>query len=333
MFIVGMIAETFIHPGSGQSLGAIDLPVARERASGLPYIAGSSMKGAFRQVHDDRAQKETDKEKREGLKNKIYKYFGKELGSEGAGAVLFSDARLLILPVRSLTTRFVLLTCPMLLRRLDRDLERIGDAGLGPATLSVDAEVMLVHPESPLIETEHYLEDRSFKAKRLNAETIQGVDYLLGKVVGDAAKEMRKFVGIVSDDDFLWFCSFGLHVQARNNLDKRKVSKNLWYEELLSPDTVFYTMLGDRLADGDSCAEDVLAELKYLQVGGNETLGQGWFRLCKSSSVSKKTQVVSTARAVTEQQPNKGGVPESASPTVAAKPKVGSGKKGGRRGR
>jgi CRISPR-associated protein Cmr4 len=31
--ILGMLAETFIHPGTGQSVGAIDVPVAREAAT------------------------------------------------------------------------------------------------------------------------------------------------------------------------------------------------------------------------------------------------------------------------------------------------------------
>ena len=43
----GLLAETFLHPGSGQSDGAIDLKVAREAVTGYPYIPGSAVKGAL----------------------------------------------------------------------------------------------------------------------------------------------------------------------------------------------------------------------------------------------------------------------------------------------
>ena len=37
-----------LHAGTGQGAGAIDLPVAREKATGLPYLPGSSLKGVLR---------------------------------------------------------------------------------------------------------------------------------------------------------------------------------------------------------------------------------------------------------------------------------------------
>ena len=46
--IMGMLAETFLHPGSGQTANAIDLPVAREKTTNYPVIPGSSLKGALR---------------------------------------------------------------------------------------------------------------------------------------------------------------------------------------------------------------------------------------------------------------------------------------------
>src|SRR5215208_7026690 len=37
-----------LHAGTGQSVGAIDLPIARERPTGVPLLPGSSLKGALR---------------------------------------------------------------------------------------------------------------------------------------------------------------------------------------------------------------------------------------------------------------------------------------------
>ena len=37
-----------LHAGTGQGIGAIDLPIAREKATGIPYLPGSSLKGVLR---------------------------------------------------------------------------------------------------------------------------------------------------------------------------------------------------------------------------------------------------------------------------------------------
>jgi CRISPR-associated protein Cmr4 len=86
---------------------------------------------------------------------------------------------------------------------------------------------------------------------------------------------------VVHNDDFQWFASYGLPVNARNKLDSNKKSENLWYEESLAPDTLLYSMLFER-------KENALDDIKgmfnnsnnsrpYLQLGGNETVGMGWF--------------------------------------------------------
>lgn len=37
-----------LHAGTGQGTGVIDLPIAREKATGIPYLPGSSVKGTLR---------------------------------------------------------------------------------------------------------------------------------------------------------------------------------------------------------------------------------------------------------------------------------------------
>src|SRR4051794_4247895 len=51
-------AQTGLHPGSGTALGAVDLPVQRERHTQWPTIPGSALKGILRDVC-----RETAKEK------------------------------------------------------------------------------------------------------------------------------------------------------------------------------------------------------------------------------------------------------------------------------
>jgi CRISPR-associated protein Cmr4 len=110
--LLGLLAETSIHSGAGSSGGLVDLPVAREAATDYPYLAGSSLKGALRQWAADA-----------GLDNDTKAVFGEQ---ESAGGILVSDARLLMLPVRSLDTSYKWITSPHLLERLHRDAARAG---------------------------------------------------------------------------------------------------------------------------------------------------------------------------------------------------------------
>ena len=41
-------AQTGLHPGSGTALGAVDLPIQRERYTQWPVIPGSTLKGILR---------------------------------------------------------------------------------------------------------------------------------------------------------------------------------------------------------------------------------------------------------------------------------------------
>lgn len=110
--ILYLQALTPLHPGSGTALGAVDLPVQRERHTNWPVIPGSSVKGVLREA--------TPTELRQRL-------FGTG-DSEGtpAGTLSFTDARLLAFPVRSLKNVFAWVTCPQALQRWSRDAGLVG---------------------------------------------------------------------------------------------------------------------------------------------------------------------------------------------------------------
>jgi CRISPR-associated protein Cmr4 len=257
--LLGMLAETAIHPGTGRSGGVIDLPVAREAATDYPFIAGSSLKGALRD------KTETVLEKGKELADR---WFGK---ADNAGELLVSDARLLLLPVRSLTGSYRWLTCPHIVERLCRDMKRSG--------LSIDASVPKV--DKGTVHTsgagEIYLEERQFS---IDGKPDDKLIKLLGSLTPHKASRARidKTLAIVADDDFAWFARYALPVQARNVLDdETKQSKNLWYEESLPADTLMYAVIAGR----NNAAEETLKSLfendAYMQVAGNETVGAGWF--------------------------------------------------------
>lgn len=255
--IMGMLAETSIHPGAGRNLGVIDLPVAREAATDYPVVVGSSLKGALKDLFrkDEANQKSL---------------FGE---SDNAGQLLVSDARLLLLPVRSLTGAYKWVTCPHLLERFSRDKQRAGLLPTNTKTMVVKESEALGDGKDSL-----YLEQRQFTMSgTVDAKIVKDVGELIANETtrGRLAKQLV----ILADEDFAWFARYGLSVQARNVLDpEKKTSNNLWYEETLPPDTVMYALIAERNAGTAlTTLHETLKKEKYLQAGGNETIGQGVF--------------------------------------------------------
>ena len=253
--MLGLLAETPIHPGAGRGMGVVDLPVAREAATDYPVLVGSSLKGALRDKTDENTANER---------------FGKP---EKAGDLLVSDARLLLLPVRSLTGAYRWATCPHLIERYIRDCARAGRRTKSPARLEVKEGEVLTSGSGKL-----FLEERQFS---IGDEPASDLGHIIGPLLlhQDTRERLHGQIAVLHDDDFAWFVRYGLSIQARNSLeDETKKSKNLWYEETLPPDTVLYALITGR----SDTALDTLDSLfpdsdPYLQAGGNETVGQGWF--------------------------------------------------------
>lgn len=256
--LIGLLAETSLHPGTEQSTGVVDLPVARESSTGYPVIVGSSLKGALRDLA------------RQKKSNYIKDIFGEQ---DNAGVVAVTDARLLLLPVRSLTGHFKWVTCPYLLERFIRDSKLAGR--------DVTFDIPLPEKEQAVAADNYdglFLEELTFQVEKRDiaalVAAIQAVIYHRS-----VQERLSGQLVILNDNDFNYFASYGLQVNARNNLDEEtKTSKNLWYEETLPADSLFYAILMAR-----SGKENMLQGIKelfngrpYLQVGGNETVGQGW---------------------------------------------------------
>ncbi|WP_377295391.1 type III-B CRISPR module RAMP protein Cmr4 [Rhizobium sp. SG2393] len=270
--ILSLVAETHIHVGTGQSAGALDLPVARERATSYPFVPGSGVKGALRVWSGEKAQ---------FGQSAIDRLFGPK-GAGGAdagddlqaGNLLVSDARLLLLPVRSLTDAFKWVTCPALLDRFWRDMRRAGLEGL-PALPSISVESG-TYLGAATRDATIGLEEREFShGGDIPADTL---DFLKTHVLQAAAGFVDRRLILLSDDNFTFFARYALPVMTRNVLGDDKISSNLWHEESLAPDTVLYLLLGERRADAVSLLRAAIGKQPYIQMGGNETIGQGWFR-------------------------------------------------------
>jgi CRISPR-associated protein Cmr4 len=268
--IMGMLAETCLHPGTGQTAGAIDLPVARERTTNYPVIPGSGLKGALRDFAEQ-------------LSVNANSLFGQP---DNAGIIAVTDARLLLLPVRSLNSHFMWVTCPYLIERYRRDCELAAISTPLPELPSLELKAGQAAAENRSY-NRLYLEELSFEIIPTDLTAL--ADALSPLIKHDSIRNrLKNSLVVIDDDEFNYFSSHGLAVNARNELKQEtKTSNNLWYEETIPPDTLFYALLIARPGEQHNQAVKTVIQLfekrPYLQVGGNETVGQGW---CAVSFIS-----------------------------------------------
>jgi CRISPR-associated protein Cmr4 len=263
-----------LHAGTGQGVGVIDLPIARERATNLPYLPGSTLKGTLRDEGESAFGKERAGE--------IFGEGGDDTGK--AGAVIFSDQRLLCLPVRSLFGTFAWTTSPYILERFKRDCQNINHPiennvpAVSNDKCAVSSASMLKSGDNRVI-----LEDLDLQ---IESEDVTAWATLLGqKIFPNDSTWQNFFAGrfcIVSDDVMNFLAETATETTARNVLSENKTSDNLWYEESLPTETILSGLLVVVNKNGASASvfDDVarLAE-KPLQLGGNMTVGRGLCRI------------------------------------------------------
>lgn len=347
-------AETPLHPGSGTSVGAVDLPIQRERFSKHPIIHSSGSKGMFRalkkehieanlqnslekvKLDDDKRKKlnrlltkeivelsvdEEDKIRTELLKNndtspvvkqiesevrKAEIVFGPEIRPEKhGGAISFTDARVLLFPVRSLVGVFAWITCPTVLQRFKRDVCLIPDLPDNEkpnwGDLKIEGGKALVpgQPANLVDENTIVLEELTLKAPREYRDKVDSVANWLYKNALPQTPEynfwrerLKSHLVILPDDTFCDFTLFSTEVIPRIRVEPTKgtvVEGGLWYEEHLPSETLLYTMaLATEPKQRNSelgNATEIMELLETLvappnrtvrvQIGGDETVGRG----------------------------------------------------------
>lgn len=285
---------TPLHIGAGQGLGHVDLPIVREAHTNFPYIPGTSLKGALRnleinQVARARGEKPSQVEERL-TKNKfdqkeedilrLAKIFGVagegaerdkealEKGKEvGAGKVLFSDAFIVLFPVKSAKGIFSLTTCPYVINRFFELLgidQRVKDVPEGKV------KVLSTKDHGNLINNRLLLEEFVFEAEE--SEELKKFVELVGTFVGE---ENKRRIVCVNDTDFMDFVSNYTEVQThiKINLDTGTAKEGaLWTEEYVPAESIFASSLV------------FLEELDFtppttFHLGGDITTGKGFVKV------------------------------------------------------
>lgn len=286
-----MFVETPLHAGTGRGLGAVDLPIQRERTTGYPMVQASGLKGCLRsEAHAQWAASAPDD---------LLAMFGPdtEKASDHAGALLVGDARLLLFPVRSLAGVFAFATSADALARFRRAaaLGGLDVAGLPEVPAPADKQTALVSPGSALlVDKDVVLEEFSFTAQP-DARLAEAGKWLAAHALPAAGYDYWKTalaakLCVLPEDAFRDFTLYATEVQTHVRLDPGKktvASRALFTSEHLPVDTLLYAPLmatPARRPNVTWTADDVLQRfaslnLTHTQLGGDETTGQGWVTL------------------------------------------------------
>lgn len=305
-----LIVETPLHAGSGTDLGIVDMPIQRERHTGFPKIEASGLKGCIREAFED-ATNETiniqigHRNVDKSNKQTISLAFGPENGDEHAGALGFTDARLLLFPVKSMKGVFAWITCPKVLERFRNDLKlcEINNLPPTPDINSVPSECQL------LIKDKIVLEEYTFSVKKdeTDKENCSQLSAWFSKYIIPANKEyiywqtkIKKDIVVLSDDDFKDFVNLSTEVITRikiNNETGTVQQGALFTEEYLPGESILYSMAltspifkekedekGIFVKNNGAKGEDLVMEYfvkglpPVIQIGGNATIGKGIVR-------------------------------------------------------
>jgi len=291
--------ETPLHAGTGRGLGAVDLPIQRERTTGYPIVQASSIKGKLR------AEAEARGKTGQGITREEVKIiFGPGTGdnaAEHAGALSTGDARILLFPVRSLAGVFAWVTSVDALARFQREAAMVGLLPNWGDLSAPQSEAVWVGDQSSLKIGDNktgesvVLEEFSFTPKQ--NETVKTIGEWLaanalpgGREYDYWRKALPQKICILPEDAFRDFVLYGTEVQTHIKLDSKTKTVEggmLWTSESLPVDTLLYAplMATKSRANGNKLdAESILKKIDDLkltrtQLGGDETTGQGMVAL------------------------------------------------------
>ncbi len=309
-----------LHAGSGNDLGIIDLPIQREKHTSFPKIESSSLKGALREALETKLSNDkeqflnnfTNIEKQNEFNDKktlnydyaIHLAFGYDESGvnddiknkfddnkEFSGALGFSDARLLFFPVRSAKGVFAWITCPLILKRFQEEMQMCGKViEMNVPNVKI-GEVATFSGNTISINKQNVvLEEYTFEEKQ-NLKLDEKLDKLIKYF-----PMVKEKLAVLSDEDFKDFVNLSTEVITRTKIDNSTGTvKNgaLFNEEYLPSETIMYFLVfaspifqkEDKnkgiFKQNGKAEEELVMEFfeislpKFVQIGGNATIGKG----------------------------------------------------------
>jgi len=230
-------AKTNLHVGdeSGSTFSVIDKAIQRDPLTSIPCINSSSLKGAIKEFCVNNLDEETSL----NIKN----LFGSDVDATGKanhndsqkGSAIFFDAKLLLMPQQNDTDLFHYTTSEKVIELMNQ-------------------KIALFDKKDKEAEKE--------KQNKKVEETLKKVKSKIKYEKDITTVTFEKFKESCSDDN--------LPIIARNVLENGE-SKNLWYEQVLPAETVFYAIIRE---DGEDLKNALNGKL--VQIGANATIGYGY---------------------------------------------------------
>jgi CRISPR-associated protein Cmr4 len=279
-----------LHPGTGRGTEIVDLAVQRDSV-GFPVIYGSSIKGSIKTALYHRN------------KSLIY-LLGPEQqdGERYSSPIAVMTSYMVSFPVRSLKGIYTNVTCSFLLRRFVKYLSMA--SALNEKYTEIAKKV-----EKIVSVSERFPATKGF----INKHVIDGLENaILCEEVSiprnlinesDDMDELRNILGLdtseslicLHDDDAKALIDRSLIRIARIKVDRNRkvVETGPWTEEAVPVGTIFVTVFlgydkkyleslkADKLSKLKEHLRDkelldaVLGEVRYLIIGGDETIGRG----------------------------------------------------------
>ena len=318
--VLFLYAESPVHAGTGASVGSVDLPIQREKHTEYPIMQSSGVKGAIRAF----AEKLPESDRLAGDEprdwdQKIDAVFGPSTSDAEkklhGSAVAFTDARVLLFPVRSLAGVFAWITCPGVIERFRRHLELVSTDGSQESSAGVE---QLVHggciPRNLRVrQGQAHLGRSETNLKAGGRLVLEDFDFevvpdekvsLLARWLARNAipcakhydiwkEKLETDLVVLDDESFRDFVRFSTQVSTRIELDDetRTVSQGPWDEEALPAETLLYSFAlvqdpqqprRERRWDApwvlDFLEGPLFRDMPIIQFGGNQTIGYGLVR-------------------------------------------------------
>jgi len=280
---------TNLHVGSGDSnFGVVDNLVQKDVITNVPIISSSSLKGAIR----DYFRQKGDSFYSDICKCCFDSLFGLEDSKEEDkecekfpkfGLVSFLDAKLLFLPLRTNHKKspYVLATSKFVIEEFIKTLNEL--------ELSYEENIKNLLKEENIVEgmknNEYLIEDTKVKEEKIEN---------LSKIKEFFKIDKNIPIAVLTKEEFSYYAK-NLPVVARNKLDNGK-SKNLWYEEIVPRESIFYTIFGIYKNLGDEDKDKFLNAYKKfkntllnekVQIGANISIGYGVCKFYKGNNNEK----------------------------------------------
>ncbi|OOP56364.1 MAG: type III-B CRISPR module RAMP protein Cmr4 [Candidatus Brocadia carolinensis] len=328
-----IICETPLHCGSGNNIGIVDLPIQRERHTDFPKVEGSSLKGGIREAFEELVDIKDKKAvfletpSKEKLKkvfssaieeywkdkdgNALIKFneaiflsFGPEEGSDYAGALGFSDARLLLFPVKSMKGVFAWVTCPQVLERFKNDFKLCGIT----LPFEMPKENAASNGCSLFIKDNRIvLEEYTFEITKdsdANGNCTKLTEWLSQNLFPAGGSQfwmdkIKKDIVIIPNEEFRDFVTLSTEVITRTKINNETGTVQdgaLFDEEYLPSETILYSLAlaspvfkkedADKgiFKQNGKTEEELVMEFftnglpEVIQLGGNATIGKGIIR-------------------------------------------------------